>query len=94
MKIPNEGHNLFHKKKGKIWSIMTSLLLIMVLAADSGEIGHLSAPNRPLVRAKTATPKRAWGVALDGDSLTQFSGHLQHPPFPRFSPSLPVSLYA
>ena len=29
---------------------------ILSAFADSGEIGHLSAPNRPLVRAKPATP--------------------------------------
>ena len=62
--------------------------------ADSGEIGHVSAPNRPPFRTKPATPKRAWGVALGGDSLTQFTGHLQQPPFPRFSCSLPVTLCA
>jgi hypothetical protein len=64
------------------------------LHADSGEIGHVSAPNRPLVRAKTATPKRAWGVALGADSLTQFTGHLQQPPFPRFSCFPPMTLCA
>ena len=62
--------------------------------ADSGEIGHVSAPNRPPFRSKPATPKRAWGVALGADSLTQFTGHLQQPPFPRFSCFPPMTLCA
>ena len=65
-----------------------------ILDADSGEIGHVSAPNRPPFRTKPATPKRAWGVALGGDSLTQFTGHLQQPPFPRFSCFPPMTLCA
>jgi len=33
----------------------------MEVVADSAEIGHLSALNRPLVRANSATPEKGFG---------------------------------